>query len=111
MSDPLNATVTMHGAARKPENDPGLKLKRLYNLSLKTFPRRKELKDEKKCTLRNSVFNHAESLRDQEDRDNASGSYSSTKKLLIEHMKFVEEPNYRKAQRAMNVWVGWLGLA
>lgn len=103
IADPLIANLYMHRAAGMLNNYAGVKVNELYSTFLQIISSEEALKDESKPTLRKPIINHAKSFWDQQNRNSEIGQYSSTKKLLIDHMVSVEEGKYVKAQATLNV--------
>lgn len=102
MFNPLIATATMHGAASIPKNYPGLKVEELSSFLWKTFPGEKEFEDEKNLTLRNPISNHAEGVRDGEDRGRAIGRQSSTRSFQLSSgnpLSKQRAENYRRSYK------------
>lgn len=100
MADPLMATSTMARAAQEPDVYIRVNVKELYRFLLQPFPREECLKDYKNRTLLSPIFNHAESIQDQRDRDSRIGQYTSTKKFVIDYIRSLEKAKYTKAQLA-----------
>lgn len=97
--------------AEKPDVYPGMKIVQLFDSVLWTFPGEKKLKDEQSRQFWNPMFNHAIKLRDWRERYMGIGRYVSSKALLMDHMKVVEDGKQAGTGAALNVFLGWIAAA
>lgn len=74
-----------------------MKLSELQEFISSTSSEEKELKDEKKRTLWNIIFNYAVARKDKRDCENEIERYSSLRKVLEHNMKQGENIKYARA--------------
>lgn len=65
----------------------GIKLEKLFESVISTFPGKAYSKSGKNCTLRNPIFNKALYMLDFHGSDGGVAGYSSTNKLLTAYLE------------------------
>lgn len=84
-------------AARKPDDYQGMIFVQLNDFVLLTFPREREVKDKRNYKLWNPIFNHVTEVKGTQERNMGIRWYSSSKPLLVDHIKVIENSNYTEA--------------